>query len=185
MNGCSMDKKPLIDRLEQAITDWRQRHATHGPAPDEQPLTELEFAREIKKRGRVEDGQSMVGSLATFFHDWATKYESAFAVYGIPLLQIRTNQLRVLANGFQDAATTIRTYIQIEQERTQEAIKKKQTTVTDRQAIIKTILIEKQWGRFTPSLPKQVWSELKARGVTVSPRTIYRDLEAFFDTSSL
>jgi hypothetical protein len=74
-----MDAKPLINRLSQASVAFRERYAIRGPAVDEQPLTDLAFARELKKLRYVENGRFIVAALRTRFEDWATKYEAAGA----------------------------------------------------------------------------------------------------------
>jgi hypothetical protein len=189
-----MDAKPLIDRLLHATAAFRQRPAVPRElagttAVDEQPLADLAFARELKRLRYVEDGYFIVAALRTRFEDWATKYEAAGSLHGIGCLHDRAKVLRMIADSFQDAETTIRTFVEIEQERTREATAaKRDKNAIDteaRRGAIKAILAEKGWWRSTPSLPKRVWSELAARRVHTSPRTVERDLKAIFDTSSL
>ena len=74
-------KDPLMARLLQLSEDFRNRYAK-AEAVDERPLSDLDFARELKKRNRVDDGRSMVASLEQCFLRGALKYEAAFAVYG-------------------------------------------------------------------------------------------------------
>jgi hypothetical protein len=189
-----VDAKPLIDRLLHASAAFRQRPAARretadSAAVDEQSLTDLAFARELKKLRYVENGRFIVAALRTFFDDWATKYAAAGGLYGIARLHDRARVLRMLADSFRDAETTIRTFVEIEEERTRGATAAKRDKdavgVEARHAAIRAILAEKGWRRSTPSLPKQVSSELAARGVRASPRTVERDLKAIFDTSSL
>jgi hypothetical protein len=189
-----MDAKPLIDRLLHATAALRRRHAARpetagSPVVDEQPLADLAFARELKNLRYVEGGRFIVAALRTRFEGWATMYEAAGSLNGITCLHNRAQMLRMIADSFQDAETTIRTFVEIEQERTQRATAAKRDKdaieTETRHGAIKSILAEKGWWRSTPSLPKRVWSELAARGVRVSARTVERDLRAIFDTSSL
>jgi hypothetical protein len=156
---------------------------------DEPTLADLAFARELKKLRYVEDGCLIVATLRTRFEDWASKYEAAGALYGITRLHDRARVLGMMADSFQDVETTIRTFVEIEQERTRGATAaKRDKNAVNREArhgAIKAILADKGWSRSTPSLPKRVWSELARRGVRASQRTVERDLKAIFDTSSL
>ena len=183
-----MDAMPLIDRLLHATAAFRQRHAARreiagSAAVNEQPLTDLAFARELKKLRYVDDGRFIVAALRTCFEDWATKYAAAGGLHD------RARVLRVLADSFRDTETTIRTLVEIEEERTRGATaarRDKDTVgVEARHAAIRAVLAERGWSRSTPSLPKQVRFELAARGVCTSSRTVERDLKAIFDTSSL
>jgi hypothetical protein len=121
-------KDPLTARLLQVTEDFRRSYAKTETV-GERPLSDLDFARELKKRDGVDDGHFMVASLRQCFLGGALKYEAAFAVYGIPFLQVRANQMRMFANSFRDAETTIRTLVQIEQERTRDAIAGRQAKI--------------------------------------------------------
>jgi hypothetical protein len=177
----------MIDRLLQATAAFRQRHATHAviagkPAVDEAPLTDLAFAQALKKLRYVESGRFIIGELRVFFDDRAEKYSTAGD-------QEKAKVLREIANNLRETETTIKTFAEIEQQRTQGATaEKKRTNTVDAEArrwAIKAILVENGWGRSTSSLAKQVWPELVTRGFSVSPRTTERDLKAIFDTTSL
>jgi hypothetical protein len=118
--------KPLIDRLLHATAASPQRDAAHretagNPSVDEHPLADLAFARELKKRRYVEHGRLVVVALRTRFEDWATRYEAAGGLHGIACLHDRAKVLRMIADSFQDADTTIRTLVEIEKERTRGA----------------------------------------------------------------
>lgn len=110
-------KDPLMARLVQVTEDSRRCYAKTETV-DRRPLSDLDFARELKERDGVDDGLFMVESLRHCFLSWALKYEAAFAFYGIPLLQARAHTLRMLTNSFGDAQTAMRTLAQIGQERT-------------------------------------------------------------------
>ena len=124
-----MDAKPLIDRLLLATAASRQRDAARQGSPDvdEQSLGNLAFARELKKLHYVEPGCLIVAALWTRFEDWGTKYEAAGSSHGIACLHDRAKVLRAIADSFQDAGTTIRTFVEIEEERTRGATAAKQT----------------------------------------------------------
>jgi hypothetical protein len=170
-------------RLMLAAHDFRRRHGkTDGI--DEAAMTPLDVARKLKKLRRVEEGQTIIAHMQKFFLEWAIKYDSAFAVYGIPLLQARANLMRMFANSFRDDETAIRTLVQIEQEHTKTATSERQqkasAVIKTRLNQIKEICDEKGWNSETQSLPKQVWHELKGMGVHVSPSTVERDLKNLF-----
>jgi hypothetical protein len=177
-------KDPLIDRLLQISNDFRHRHAKMKSAEEEPLITPLDAARELKKLRRIDDGLANIAHMQKFFLEWATKYDSAFAVYGIPLLPARANLMRMFANSFRDDETAIRTVVQIEQERTETATSRRQqktaAVIETRRNQIKGICDEKGWNSETQSLPKQVWHELKGMGVRVSQSTVERDLKNLF-----
>jgi hypothetical protein len=177
----------MVDRLVQATAAFRQRHATHrviagNPAVDEAPLTDLAFAQALKKLRYVEGGRFIIGEMRIFFDDRAEKYDTAGD-------KDKAKALRMIANSLRDAETTIKTFVEIEQERTQGATAAKRhanaVDVDARRWAIKAILVENGWGRATPSLAKQVWPELVTRGFPVSQSTTERDLKAIFVTTSL
>jgi hypothetical protein len=152
-------KDPLMARLLQLSEDFRNRYAK-AEAVDERPLSDLDFARELKKRNRVDDGRSMVASLEQCFLRGALKYEAAFAVYGIPFLQARANQMCMFANSFRDTKTTIRTLLQIEQERMQDAIAGRQAKIEARRAAILGLCKENGWPLNTYALAGRLMKRL-------------------------
>jgi hypothetical protein len=170
-------------RLILAAQNFRRRHCkTDGL--DEAEMTPLDFARNLIKLRRLEEGQTIIAHMHKFFLEWATKYDSAFAVYGIPFLQARANLMRAFANSFRDDETAIRTLVQIEQERTKTATSRRRqkaaARIETRLSLIKKICGDEGWNSETQSLSKQVWHELKGRGVHVSPSTVERDLKNLF-----
>lgn len=194
-----MDTKPLIDRLLHATAVSRQHHAARretagSPHVDEQPLEDLTFARELKKLRYVEDGRFIVTALRTRFEDWATKYEAVFGLYKIACLHDRAKVLRIIADSFQDAGTTIRTFVDIEQERTRGATAAKQNKnaidTKARHAAIMAVCAQKGWRLDEPGIADALATEIKSDSrfkgkdgkpfFSVSRRTIDRDLQTLF-----
>jgi hypothetical protein len=186
-------KDPLTARLLQVTEDFRRSYAKTETV-GERPLSDLDFARELKKRDGVDDGHFMVASLRQCFLGGALKYEAAFAVYGIPFLQVRANQMRMFANSFRDAETTIRTLVQIEQERTRDAIAGRQAKIEARRTAILGLCKENGWpldmcalaGRLTKRLEKDHRFRDKDGKLRfpVSRRSITDDLTFLATTSS-
>jgi hypothetical protein len=198
-----MDAKPLIDRLLHATAASRQRdaarRATAGSTDvDEQPLADLAFARELKKLRYVEDGRFIVAALRTRFEDWATKYEAAGNLHGIACLHDRAKVLRMIADSFQDAGTTIRTFVEIEQERTRGATAAKQNKnaidTKARHAAIMAVCAQKGWrldeSGIADALATEIKNESRFKGkdgkplFSVSRRTIARDLQTLLATTT-
>jgi hypothetical protein len=136
---------PLIDRLLQISNNFRGRHAKMASADEEPLITPLDAARELKKLRRVDDGLAIIAHSQKFFLEWATKYDSAFAVYGIPLLQARANLMRMFASSFRDDETAIRTLVQIEHERTQDATAARQAKTEARREAVLMLCQENGW----------------------------------------
>ena len=116
----SVSAKPMIDRLLQATAAFRQRHATHqviagNPAVDEAPLTDLAFAQALKKLRYVEGGRFIIGKMRIFFDDRAEKYDKAGD-------KDKAKALRMIANSLRETETTIKTFVEIEQERSGRAL---------------------------------------------------------------
>jgi hypothetical protein len=189
-----MDAKPLIDRLLHA-TAPRQRNAARletagSPDVDEQPLADLAFARELKTFRYVEEGRSIVAELRTRFADWATKYEAAGSLHGIACFHDRAKILRMIADSFRDTETTIRTFVEIEQERTREAtVAKRKKNAIDadaRHTAIMAVCAQKGWRLDEPGIADALATEIKNDSrfkrkdgkplFSVSRRTIDRDL---------
>ena len=158
-------------------------------------MSDLDFARELKKRNRVDDGRSMVASLEQCFLRGALKYEEQRSPSTeFRFLQARANQMCMFANSFRDTKTTIRTLLQIEQERTQDAIAARQAKTDARRAAILGLCKENGWrpdmyalaGRLTKRLVKDRRFRDKDGKLRfpVSRRSITDDL-TFLATTSL
>jgi hypothetical protein len=179
-------KDPLMACLLQVTEDFRRRYAKTETV-DSRPLSDLDFARELKKRDGVDDGLFMVESLRQSFLSLALKYEAAFDFFGIPLLQARAHMLRMLTNSFGDAQTVIRTLAQIEQERTQKATSERKRAaapgIEARRKTIADICEEKGWNRSTRGLLKKVLQKLDEKGQLISKNTVDADLKAIFPSN--
>jgi hypothetical protein len=195
-----MDAKPLIDRLLHATAALRQRHAAPAGSPDadEQPPTDLAFARKLKERRYVEGGLLIVAALRTRLGDWAMKYEAEGSLHGIACLHDRAKVVRMIADSFRDTETTIRTYVEIEQERTRQATaakqKKNAIDTKARHAAIMTICAQRGWGLDEPGIADALATEIKNDSrfkgkdgkplFSVSRRTIDRDLRTLLATTT-
>jgi hypothetical protein len=179
-------KDPLITRLLQVAEDFQRRHGK-AERLEEAPMTPRDVARELKKLRHVDEGLAIIAGMHEFFLGWAAKFDSAFTVYGIPLLKVRSNEMRMLADSIRDDQTAIRTLVQIGQERTRKAAIASRTKATagvaDRRAEIADLCKENHWSfdayALAARLEKRLAKDPRFRGKgnkPVSRRTIASDL---------